>query len=136
MDYGIMAATFSNISTGSSYRVLSTESARDLAPLYAPEIDGRSAQQLAAYRRMPDCVLFRVQTVRVKLNEFDLPGPTRRKVTCSRCGQIIRDGRERFENGEPVCGPCTANAYFSQAREITWPQMGWSPCQEEEMMTC
>ena len=40
MDYGIMAATFVNLETGESYRVVSTEEARSLAPLYAPEIKG------------------------------------------------------------------------------------------------
>ncbi len=83
-DYGIMAATFLNLETGKAYRVLSSEEARLLASGYAPEIEGKADQQLAAYKRMPDCVLFRVQKVSVKLDEFDLPGPTRKKTVCSR----------------------------------------------------
>jgi formylmethanofuran dehydrogenase subunit E len=43
MDYGIMAATFVNA--------------------YAPEIAEKYQQQLEAYKRMPDSVLFRVQQV-------------------------------------------------------------------------
>src|SRR4030042_5094912 len=38
VDYGIMAASFVNLDTGKAFRVISTEEARDLAPLYAPEI--------------------------------------------------------------------------------------------------
>jgi formylmethanofuran dehydrogenase subunit E len=127
MDYGIMAATFVNLETGSAYRVLSTEEARRLAPLYAPEIEGKQRQQLEAYQRMPDSVLFRVQRVRVPIDEFDLPGPTQRKVTCARCGQVVRDHREVTNDGVPLCKPCSQGAYFKDAREITWPDMNWAP---------
>jgi formylmethanofuran dehydrogenase subunit E len=107
--------------------VLSTEEARGLATVYAPEVDGKSAQQLAAYRRMPDSVLFRVQKVRVKLDECDLPGPTRRKVVCSRCGQIVRDRREVVADGRILCKPCSAECYFSHPHEVTWSDMNWAP---------
>ena len=38
VDYGIMAATFMNLETGQTFRVISTEEARSLARAYAPEI--------------------------------------------------------------------------------------------------
>ena len=63
MDYGIMAATFMNLETGKAFRVISTEEARSLARAYAPEIAEKYPQQLEAYKRMPDSVLFRVQQV-------------------------------------------------------------------------
>ncbi|CAD7849286.1 MAG: Formylmethanofuran dehydrogenase subunit E [Olavius algarvensis Delta 4 endosymbiont] len=127
VDYGIMAATFINLETDRSFRVVSTEEARDLAAVYAPDVAGKGPQQLAAYKRIPDSVLFRVQKVHVALAACDLPGPTRRKVVCSRCGQVIRDGREKVENGLLLCSPCSDNCYFSNAREITWPGMDWAP---------
>jgi formylmethanofuran dehydrogenase subunit E len=127
MDYGIMAATFLNLETGIAYRVLSTEESRSLASSYAPEIAGKVNQQLAAYERMPDCVLFRVQKVTVKLDEFDLPGPTRKKTVCSRCGQLVRDAREVTINGQVLCKPCTEQSYFTDAVEVTWPDMQGSP---------
>ena len=118
VDYGIMAATFVHLETGKAYRVLSTEEARDLAPLFAPEVAGKYPQQLAAYKRMPDSVLFRVQQVCVKMSELDLPGPTRRKIACARCGQVVRDGREVMEDGVPLCVPCSRRAYFEEVCEI------------------
>jgi formylmethanofuran dehydrogenase subunit E len=127
MDYGIMAATFVNLETGKAFRIISTEEARGLAPVYAPETTGKHAQQLEAYKHMPDSVLFRVQKVRVNLDEYDLPGPTRRKTVCSKCGQIIRDGREVIREGHVLCKPCTEACYFSHAREVTWPDMNWLP---------
>lgn len=127
VDYGIMAATFVNLETEKAFRVISTEEARDLACQYAPEIPEKYQQQLEAYKRMPDSVLFRVQQVEVALSEFDLPGPTRRKVSCSRCGQIVRDHREAVVNGANLCRPCAHGAYYNNAREITWPDMNWAP---------
>ena len=127
VDYGIMAATFLNLESGKAFRVLSTEEARDLACQYAPEISEKYKQQLEAYKRMPDSVLFRVQQVEVPLSEFDLPGPTRRKVSCSRCGQIVRDHREIVQNDDTLCKPCAHGAYFKDPKEITWPEMNWTP---------
>jgi formylmethanofuran dehydrogenase subunit E len=126
-DYGIMAATFMNVETGAAFRVLSTEEARDLVPLYAPGIGGKAGQQLEAYRRMPDSVLFRVQRVRIPVKDWDLPGPTGYKAICSRCGQVVRDRREVLVNGERLCKPCAHGAYFQDAREILWPEMNWTP---------
>ena len=130
-DYGIMAATFLNLETQAAYRILSTEESRSLAGSYAPEIEGKARQQLEAYKRMPDCVLFRVQTVAVNLSEFDLPGPTRKKTICSRCGQVVRDDREVAIEGRPVCKPCTRQSYFTEAREVTWPGMNWAPVEAD-----
>jgi len=127
VDYGIMAATFLNLETGKAYRVISTEESRRLASVYAPDIEGKYQQQLEAYKRMPDRVLFRVQKVEIPISEFDLPGPTRRKVTCMRCGQVVRDHREISINGEILCRPCAYGAYFKNAKEVAWTDMEWVP---------
>jgi len=127
VDYGIMAATFLNLETNRAYRVVSTEEARDLAAMFAPEIAGKHAQQLRAYQRMPDSVLFRVQEVDVNLAELDLPGPTRRKVACVRCGQVVRDGREVIRSGRVLCKPCSGECYYREAREVSWPDMNRTP---------
>jgi formylmethanofuran dehydrogenase subunit E len=127
MDYGIMAASFANLETDRAFRVISTEEARSLAPSYAPEIGPKYHQQLEAYKRMPDCVLFRVQRVKIDVPDEDLPGPTRFKATCSRCGQVVRDRREVIQDGILLCKPCTDDVYFNDAHEITWPDMNWVP---------
>jgi formylmethanofuran dehydrogenase subunit E len=127
VDYGIMAASFVNLDTGKAFRVISTEEARDLAPHYAPEIQAKYPQQLEAYKRMPESVLFRVEEVRIAVGEFDFPGPTRRKVACARCGQMVRDQREVVVEGRAFCVPCAKGAYFRDAREISWPGSDWSP---------
>ncbi len=131
VDYGIMAATFVNLENGQAYRVISTEESRDLALIYAPLETDKRAAQLAAYRIMPDSVLFRVQEVQVDLTPFDLPGPTRRKVTCVQCGQVVRDNREVVKDGLPFCRPCADGGYFTAAKEIAWEEMNWAPLAPE-----
>jgi len=133
VDYGIMASTFINLETAKAFRVVSTEEARDLAAHYAPEIVGKYQQQLEAYKRMPDSVLFRVQQVEVSLSEFDLPGPTRRKVSCDSCGQMVRDHREVVVDGSPLCHPCAHGGYYKNANEITWPDMNWTPVSSQQI---
>ena len=132
MDYGIMAATFVNLETGKAFRVVSTEEARDLAAAYAPEIAEKYPQQLEAYKRMPDSVLFRVLQVDVDIEDSEMPGPTQYKATCANCGQVVRDRREVIKDGRVFCKPCAAEVYFNNAREITWPDMNWAP---EENLT-
>ncbi len=112
VDYGIMAATFLNLETNQAYRIISTEESRDLANKYAPEFNDKTTQQIEAYKQMPESVLFRIQKVHVPLSEFDLPGPTRKKVTCAGCGQVVRDNKEVQINGKPYCRPCANGAYF------------------------
>lgn len=131
MDYGIMAATFVHLQSEAAYRIVSTEEARDLAPVYAPEVAGKYPQQLEAYKRMPDSVLFRVQQVRVAVNELDLPGPTRHKTACTRCGQVVRDGREVLVDGEPCCAPCAHGGYFEFIRDVTVLDPRRDPSQPE-----
>jgi formylmethanofuran dehydrogenase subunit E len=123
MDFGIMAASFLSLETGIAYRVVSTEESRELACLFAPEIPEKYPQQLEAYKRMPDAVLFRVQEVRIEISEADLPGPTRSKVACARCGQVIRDRREILVEGAPLCAHCAGKSYFRKARDLSWTDM-------------
>jgi formylmethanofuran dehydrogenase subunit E len=119
MDYGIMAATFVDLAQGQAFRIRSTEEARDVAAIYAPEVAGKYRQQLLGYQRMPERALFRVQQVQVEVSEFDLPGPSRREV--------VRDHREVFVDGTILCRPCAPGAYFRNARGITWPGMDQAP---------
>jgi formylmethanofuran dehydrogenase subunit E len=131
MDYGIMAATFVNLESGKAFRVISTEEARDLVPLYAPAVQGKALQQVEAYQRMPDSVLFRVQEVEVRLSPYDMPGPTSKKTVCAHCGQVVRDHREVEVDGVALCKPCAQGAYFENAQEISWENMNWSPVNRE-----
>jgi formylmethanofuran dehydrogenase subunit E len=112
VDNGIMAATFVNLENGKAVRIVSTEESRDLAAQYAPDIQDQRQQQLEAYKRMPDGVLFRVQPVKVDVPVHDMPGPSRFKSRCERCGQVVRDKKEVLQGGRILCKPCAYGTYF------------------------
>jgi formylmethanofuran dehydrogenase subunit E len=115
VDNGIMAATFVNLETGKAVRILSTEEARDLAAQYAPDIRDKRQQQIEAYKRMPDDVLFQVRTVMVEVPIHDMPGPSRFKTRCERCGQVVRDKKEVLQAGKVLCKPCAYGTYYREA---------------------
>lgn len=111
-DYGIMAATFVNLETGQAFRVNAREEAKTLAAQYAPGIEDRHKRELRAYQIMPEEELFEIEEVVVNVPIDDLPGRPRKKVQCHSCGEWIRDGRERRENGTILCQICAGGAYF------------------------
>lgn len=111
-DYGINAATFVNLETDKAVRIVSTESSRGQAALFAPGEADKSRQQLIGYMQMPDEILFDIQEVRVAISEWEMAGPARRKVVCTRCGQVVRDGREVCSGEDFLCKPCAGDAYF------------------------
>lgn len=117
MDHGIMAATFVNLETGKAVRIVSTESSRDLAGQYAPEIDDLTKQQLEGYKVMSDDVLFTAEEVIVDVPVHDMPGPTKFKAQCEACGQVVRDKKEVMLGGRVLCKPCAYGAYYRPANK-------------------
>jgi formylmethanofuran dehydrogenase subunit E len=111
-DFGINAATFVNLDNRAAYRIVSTERSREACKAYAPSEKDPRRQQLEGYKKMPDDLLFDVQQVRVDLPEWDMPGPPRRHTECTRCGQMVRDGKEIRHGEETLCGPCSRLTYF------------------------
>lgn len=111
-DFGINAATFVNLDNGEAFRIVSTESSRDLAADYAPGAKTTKEQQLEGYKKMPDNLLFDVQRVGVTLPEWEMPGPPRRHAICDQCGQMVRDGKEIRSEGITRCRPCSQECYF------------------------
>ncbi|HHO49028.1 MAG TPA: formylmethanofuran dehydrogenase [Desulfobacteraceae bacterium] len=116
-DFGINGATFLNLETGTAYRIVSTESSRDLAAGFAPDAPDARARQIEGYRRMPDELLFDVHRVRVRPDPCQMPGPPRRRVVCGKCGQMVRDGRELRVGEALLCRHCAGESYFDPVDE-------------------
>lgn len=113
LDYGIVAATFINLETGKSVRVIAREESRALADNYAPpEIENKYERQRLAYRVMPDEELFDFEEVRVSIPEQDMPGRPSRRVQCDECGNWVQDYRDIEREGRILCIPCAEGAYF------------------------
>ncbi len=113
IDNGIMAATFVNLETGIAVRIASTETSRDLAAKYAPDIFDKHQQQLQGYKRMPENEMFVIQQVEVDIPIYDMPGPTRSKVVCEQCRTVVRDKKEVFQKGRILCRTCALGGYYT-----------------------
>lgn len=112
IDNGIMAATFVNLETQKAFRVVSTEESRINATAQTPLGADPAEQQLEAYKQMDDNDLFVIEEVQVNVPACDMPGPTKFKAVCVKCGTIVRDKREVLQNDQILCRPCAFGTYY------------------------
>lgn len=111
-DLGIMAATFINLLSLQTIRVIAKEESRELSKKYFPEILDKYRQQLLAYKIMPDDELFSVQGVHVSIPEEDLPGKPLSRVVCQKCGDWVQDRREIIQDERILCRGCAKGKYY------------------------
>jgi formylmethanofuran dehydrogenase subunit E len=105
-DWGKMAATFVDLSSGRAVRMVALEDSRELARKLYPHEENKSRRQLQAYRELPDAQLFREQSVRVASDPAELPGHSGERIICPRCGEGVNFGRFVVVNGESICLSC------------------------------
>ena len=73
-DWGKMAATFLDLSTGKAIRIAALESSKQRALELYPNVEPKNRQQMLAYRELPDAELFAEQWVQVPMHARELPG--------------------------------------------------------------
>lgn len=113
VDYGKVAATFLNTLTGQAVRLVALESSRQLADQRYPNITDKRERQFRAYSEASDAELFKVEAVKLQIDENDLPGGPRSRVLCSYCDEGINDGREVWTTDNRVaCRACANGAYY------------------------
>src|SRR3954449_378831 len=93
-DWGKVAATFVDLSSGRGVRIVAKDSAKNVARALHPELESKNQQQMLAYREMPAEELFEVREVRVKVQPEDLPGYKGERIACQQCSETINFGRE------------------------------------------
>jgi formylmethanofuran dehydrogenase subunit E len=111
-DWGKMAATFVDVSTGKAIRIAAKESSKALARTMHPEIESKNQQQMLAYREMPEDDLFTKQWVRVELPAEEFPGYKGERVVCAECGEGINFRREVQREGRVLCRACAGERYY------------------------
>ena len=114
-DWGKMAATFVDLSTGKAIRVAAKESSKALARQMHPEIENKNGQQMAAYREMSDDDLFATQWVKVDLPPEEFPGYKGERIVCESCGEGINFRREVRRDGKVLCRSCAGENYYTSA---------------------
>jgi formylmethanofuran dehydrogenase subunit E len=111
-DWGKMAATFVDVSTGRAIRVAAKESSKALARTMHPEIENKNQQQMLAYREMAEDDLFTKQWVKVELPAEEFPGYKGERVVCAECGEGINFRREVLRDGRVLCRSCSGERYY------------------------
>jgi formylmethanofuran dehydrogenase subunit E len=114
-DWGKMAATFVDVSTGKAVRVAAKESSKALARQMHPEIDSKNQQQMTAYKEMPDEDLFATEWVKVELTPEEFPGFKGARIVCEVCGEGINFRREIKRDGKILCRGCAGERYYTPA---------------------
>jgi formylmethanofuran dehydrogenase subunit E len=107
-DWGKMAATFVDLSTGRAVRVAARESSKGLARAMYPEMGDKNQQQMRAYREMADGELFTEEWVEVELAAREFPGYKGERVSCDACGEGINYDRFVERDGRRLCRGCAA----------------------------
>ena len=129
-DWGKMAASFLDlgrpadpelgreaIAAGRAVRIAALESSKDRACELYPHIEGKNAQQMLAYRELPDEELFATEWVSIPLHPREMPGYKSPRIACAVCGEGINYDREVIrENADgeraTLCQACA----FPEAR--------------------
>ncbi|MFI5113734.1 MAG: FmdE family protein [Terriglobales bacterium] len=112
-DWGKMAATFVDLSTGKAIRIAAKESSKRLAREMHPEIESKNQQQMLAYREMSEDDLFTKQWVKVELPAEEFPGYKGERIVCAECGEGISFRREVERDGRVLCKACAGECYYT-----------------------
>ena len=111
-DFGKMAATFIDLNEklGDTHdykalRVVALETSKARAGELYPDLE-KNAQQMKAYRELPDAELFSTEWVRVPLPPSEFPGYKGERVACARCGEGVNFDRFIEQDGERLCLAC------------------------------
>jgi formylmethanofuran dehydrogenase subunit E len=111
-DWGKMAATFVDVSTGKAIRIAAKESSKALARAMHPEIESKNQQQMQAYREMAEDDLFTKQWVKVELPAEEFPGYKGERIVCAECGEGVNFRREVLRDGRVLCRACSGERYY------------------------
>jgi formylmethanofuran dehydrogenase subunit E len=112
-DWGKVAATFVDVTTGKAIRIAAKESSKALAREMHPEIADKNQQQMLSYREISDDDLFSAQWVKVDLPREEFPGYKGDRIVCVACGEGINFRREVQRDGKILCRGCAGENYYT-----------------------
>ena len=111
-DWGKMAATFVDVTTGKAIRIAAKDSSKARARQMHPELESKNQQQMLAYREMPDEDLFSTEWVKVELHPEEFPGYKGERTICANCGEGINFHREIIQGNKILCRSCAGERYY------------------------
>jgi len=112
LDFGKVAATFTDTHTETSLRIVPLREARSLAYEYAPQARNHWEAMLNGYQVMPLKNLFGVQSVQLNLPLSEIISRPGKKAVCELCGEEVINGREVILNDAVFCRACSGETYY------------------------
>ncbi len=121
LDFGKVAATFTDTHTETSIRVAPSRAARALAAKYALHAGNPWETMLLGYQSMPASELLTARRVELNTPLSDILSRPGAKVTCCICGEEIINGREIQNDNETLCRGCAGEGYYSLQESLAAP---------------
>lgn len=118
MDFGKVAATFTDINADYSIRLAPAPLARALSFKYSPHASSPWEAMLQAYQVMPMIELFTVQDVQLNVPLEEWLSQAGRKINCTACGEEVINGREIVKNEVVLCKHCSGDGYYSLVSQV------------------
>ncbi|HND50160.1 MAG TPA: FmdE family protein [Anaerolineales bacterium] len=112
LDFGKVAATFTDTHTETSLRIAPQREARTQADEYASHAKNHWEAMLEAYQIMPFDKLFHVQKVCLITPLSEVISKPGKKILCGICGEEVINGREILLNESTLCKSCAGESYY------------------------
>ena len=122
LDFGKVAATFTDTSTESSIRIVPASQARKAAAHYAPGAQHKWGAMLSGYQIMPASELFVVQQVQLNTPVAEMLSRPGRKAICDGCGEEVMNGREVLKDDLCLCRACSGEGYYRLSVPVQLPR--------------
>lgn len=119
VDFGKTAVTFVDTQTETAVRLFPLPTIRELAPDFAPEARNRWEGYLLGYQRMPDDLLFGIQSVVLTQSIQEIVSRAGVRVNCDVCGEEIINEREVERDAITLCQTCAGAGYYALVSERT-----------------
>ena len=117
-DYGKVAVTCINVSTGYAVRVAPRLDIRERAGAFVSEEPRPYFAQLQAYQEMADEEMLRLEQVTLVTPLSQILSRPGVRVNCDVCGEEIMNEREVSSNGIYLCRACTGAGYYQVTSPI------------------
>ncbi|MCA9998825.1 MAG: hypothetical protein KDE56_23840 [Anaerolineales bacterium] len=115
VDFGKTAVTFVDTHTETAVRLYPLPSIRELAPTFASEARNRWEGYLLGYQRMPDHLMFGIQSVVLTQSVKEIVSRAGVRVTCDVCGEEIINERDVGWETAVLCRSCAGESYYMVA---------------------
>jgi formylmethanofuran dehydrogenase subunit E len=119
-DYGKVAATFVDATTGKAVRITPALDVREKAYSYAPNEPRHYFAQMQAYQVMPDEEMLSLQEVTLNTSLERILSRPGMRVNCDLCGEEIMNEREVRRNELTLCLSCAHGGYYQVNQQMVF----------------